>query len=76
MDPCELIASITALAAVLAKGRTADEITQLAVVFTQLGDTLATIAFQKGLCASPAPCAPGGERPQDIFTAKKPSTPD
>ena len=75
MDPCELIASITALAAVLAKGRTADEITQLAVVFTQLGDTLATIAFQKGLCAGPAPSAPGGERPQDIFTAKEPSPP-
>lgn len=50
MNPCELASVVTALAAAMTKGKTTREINQLAVIFTQLGDTLATIAFQKELC--------------------------
>ena len=50
MCPNQLIAAITAAAAALAEGRSADEITILGTIFTQLGDTLATIAAQKSLC--------------------------
>lgn len=50
MNPCELTASVTALANTLACGLSADEISLLGAVFTQLGDTLITIASQKSLC--------------------------
>lgn len=50
MNACELTASVTALANVLASGLTEDEITMLGVVLTQLGDTLLTIATQKSIC--------------------------
>ena len=50
MNSCELTASITAIANALACNRTADEISLLGVVFTQLGDTLLTIATQKSIC--------------------------
>lgn len=50
MNSCELTASITALANALACGLTADEIDLLGAVFTQLGDTLVTIAAQRSLC--------------------------
>lgn len=50
MNPCELTASITALANGIACGRSAEEIELLGVVFTQLGDTLLTIAAQKNIC--------------------------
>ena len=50
MNSCELISAITALAAALAAGKTPGEISFLGVVFTQLGDTLATIAAQRELC--------------------------
>ena len=51
MDPCALTASITALANTLACTLTNEEVELLAVILTQLGDTLATIAFQRGLCS-------------------------
>lgn len=50
MNSCELTASITALANSIACGRTVDEINLLSAVFTQLGDTLATIAAQRSFC--------------------------
>ena len=50
MNSCELTASITALANTIACGRSPEELTLLAAVLVQLGDTLATIATQKGLC--------------------------
>lgn len=50
MCPNQLIAAITAIAAALADGRDSDEIAVLGTVFTQLGDTLSTIAVQKSLC--------------------------
>ena len=50
MNSCELISAITALAAVFAKGKTTEEISFLAVVLTQLGDTLGTIAAHQAKC--------------------------
>lgn len=50
MNACELTASITAIANALACGKTAEEIALLGTIFTQLGDTLQTIAAQKNLC--------------------------
>ena len=50
MNSCELTASVTAIANALACGRTPDEISLLGVVFTQLGDTLLTIATQLSIC--------------------------
>lgn len=59
MNPCELTVAVTALANSLACGRTADEITLLGTIFTQLGDTLVTIGTQKSICEnvqSPSDC--------------------
>ena len=49
MCPNTLVASISAAAITLAEGRTTDEISLLGAIFTQLGDTLATIAVQRGI---------------------------
>ena len=50
MNPCELTASITALANALACRLTEDELNLLGVSLTQLGDTLLTIATQRSIC--------------------------
>ena len=50
MNPCELTASVTALANVIACQLSEDELNILGVVLTQLGDTLLTIATHKGIC--------------------------
>lgn len=50
MNFCELTASITAIANSLACSLTEDEINLLGAVFTQLGDTLLTIATHKSIC--------------------------
>ena len=50
MNPCELTATITAIANRLASQLTEDELTMLGVSLTQLGDTLLTIATQKSIC--------------------------
>lgn len=50
MNFCELTASITAIANALACGLTEDEINLLGAIFTQLGDTLLTIATHKSIC--------------------------
>ena len=47
MNCCQLTASITAISNVIASGLSIEEITLLAAVLVQLGDTLATIATQK-----------------------------
>ncbi|MGN0471089.1 MAG: DUF6774 domain-containing protein [Acutalibacteraceae bacterium] len=51
MCPNELVTSITALAVAIAEGKSEEEISLLAALFTQLGDTLATIAVQKNRCS-------------------------
>lgn len=58
MNACELTAAITAVANALACRLDNDEITLLASVLVQLGDTLVTIATRRGI---------NGER--DTYTA-------
>ena len=50
MNACELTASITALANMLAKNFTDEELEILGVVLTQLGDTIITIATHRSIC--------------------------
>lgn len=50
MNPCELTAFITAIANTLSCNLSIDELNLLGAVFSQLGDTLTTIATQKSIC--------------------------
>ena len=50
MNTCELTASITAAANMIAKSLSDDELSILGVALTQLGDTLLTIATQRSIC--------------------------
>lgn len=50
MDICELTASITALANIIAAKSDNEQLSLIASVFVQLGDTLATIAAQRTIC--------------------------
>ena len=50
MNPCELTSSVTAIANALACKLNNNELTLLASVLVQLGDTLVTIVTQKTIC--------------------------
>ena len=50
MNSCELTAYITALANGISCNLNNEEITLLAAVLVQLGDTLVTIATQRSIC--------------------------
>ena len=50
MTALEITGAITALANLMAKDRTAEEIALIASLLVQLGDTLATIAATEALC--------------------------
>ena len=50
MNSCELTASVTAVANALACKLSDDELTLLASVLVQLGDTLVTIVTQRSIC--------------------------
>ena len=50
MNPLELTSAVTALANAIAYSLSPGEITLVAGIFVQLGDTLATIAAQQALC--------------------------
>ena len=50
MNACELTASVTAAANAIACKLSDEELTLLAAVLVQLGDTLATIATQRTIC--------------------------
>ena len=52
MNACELTASVTAVANSLACKLNNDELTLLASVLVQLGDTLVTIVTQRSICES------------------------
>lgn len=54
MDCNELVLFISTLAISISEGKSSDEINTLAVAFTQLGDTLATIADCKDRNKSPS----------------------
>lgn len=47
MSPCELVTFVTAIACNMSKVCSTEELTLLAAVFTQLGDTIATILVQE-----------------------------
>lgn len=51
MNPCALTAEVTAIANVLASGLSDEKLELIAAIFTQLGDTLATIAVQRSICS-------------------------
>ena len=44
MQNCEFVTFISVLACTIAKDKTADELNILSAVFSQLGDTLATLS--------------------------------
>ena len=50
MNPCELTATITAIANWLAGQLSLEELELLGVSLTQLGDTILTIVTQKSIC--------------------------
>ena len=50
MNSLELTSAVTALANAIACRLSPNEISLIASVLVQLGDTLATIATQRGLC--------------------------
>ena len=50
MNSCQSTASVTAMANALSMKLRTEEITLLAAVLVQLGDTLATIAAQRAIC--------------------------
>ena len=50
MNSLELTGAVTALANAIACRLTVDEITLLASILVQLGDTLATVAARESLC--------------------------
>jgi hypothetical protein len=47
LGSCEFVSLITSIACVIAKDKTIDELNLLSAVFSQLGDTLATISATK-----------------------------
>ncbi len=50
MNACEITAAVTALANTIAARFDNAELSLIGAVFTQLGDTLETIAAQRELC--------------------------
>lgn len=51
MDLCEFTMMISAIACCIAQGKSPDELALISSVFSQLGDTLGTIAAQQALCS-------------------------
>ena len=52
MNSCEYVIFISIIASGIAKGKTEDEINILSTFFSQLGDTLATIAAIDSSCSN------------------------
>ena len=50
MNTCQITTTITALANTIASKLTTEEVTLLAALLVQLGDTLVTIVTQKTIC--------------------------
>lgn len=50
MNPCELSLSISALASAIACDLSDEDLAFVSAVLVQLGDTMATILAQRGLC--------------------------
>ena len=54
MNPCQLTASVTAVANAISSMLSIEETTLVGTIFVQLGDTLATIAAQRAICEANA----------------------
>lgn len=54
MNPLELTSAITALSNAIACGLNDEQLGLAAAVFTQIGDTLATISVQRSICSESA----------------------
>lgn len=52
MQSCELVTFVTAVACTMSQCYSEDELAVIAAVFSQLGDTLATILAQEQLCSN------------------------
>lgn len=79
VNACELTASITALANTIANQFDDDRLSLLGAVFTQLGDTLATIAAQRALCGGSenrSQDTSGSETQQKVENDREKSDPD
>lgn len=50
LDECELVLFISGIACGIAKCYDNDELALMAAIFSQLGDTLATISAKRDLC--------------------------
>ncbi|NLO10226.1 MAG: hypothetical protein GX129_10230 [Clostridiales bacterium] len=50
MDECELVVFVSSIACSLSKCCSTDDLAILSAVFTQLGDSLATILTKRELC--------------------------
>ena len=61
MQSCELAMLVTSLACCIAQDRSDEEIALISSIFSQLGDTLATISAQEALCTPDKddPCCSG-----------------
>lgn len=62
MTPVELTSFVTAIANIVARDLSEDELGLLAAMLTQLADTLATIALLKGLSTDDSDSFPAGQR--------------
>ena len=65
MNACEFSMSITALANAIAKNYDEAQVAVLSAAFTQLGDTLVTIAARQALCANRENPSPHAVRPEN-----------
>lgn len=50
MNSCELVTYVSSIACVLSKNCQTEDLELLAAIFSQLGDTLATILVNNALC--------------------------
>lgn len=50
MNSCELVALVSSVACALAKAYTPEELSLLAAIFNQLGETLGTILTHEEIC--------------------------
>lgn len=58
MTSCELVTFVSAAACALSKSCDDDELSVMAAVFTQLGDSLATILAHDAVCSGKEPERP------------------
>lgn len=50
MHSCDLAVSVSVLACCIAEGKSQEELALISSIFSQLGDTIETIAAQQALC--------------------------